>query len=109
MKIIYSKSFDKSLKKLKKHHKELKVLNKLINDLTNYDYFSDLINDNYIKTYYKFERLKYNNKNFYSFNLNRNGGKIRLIVEQKDEDCIMLYISTDHYNDFNERKVIYYD
>ena len=110
MKIIYTKSFDNTFKKLKKHSKEIKLLNQLITDLQNIPSFKELEHDNYFMIYYNFERLKhYKNIFFYSFNLSKKGGVIRLIVEPISDNIVFLYISLDHYKDFNERKVIYYE
>ena len=108
MKIIYTKSFDKTFKKLKKHHKELGNFNKIIYYLDSVSSFGDLKNDSYIKTLYNFERLKYNNSNYYSFNLSKHSGVIRLIVEEVANDIAFVYISVNHYKDVSVGKVIYY-
>ena len=109
MKIFYSKSYDKCYKNLKKHSKERENLDKLLNDLQNVVDFDALVVNNYFKVHYNFERLKYQNSNFYSFNLSKSGGVIRLIAQKLDNDIIMVYISFDHYNDFNKGKVIFYE
>ena len=80
----------------------------------NYFYNVILFYQNYLHILHKyhFERLKYDKNDFYSFNLCKNGGKIRLIVKPNENNIIELYlafISYDHYQDFDIRKVIYYD
>ena len=53
---------------------------------------------------YGLERLKYKLHDFYSFNLNKNGGKIRLIcsILDKENTAVLEYISSDHYKDFKK-------
>ena len=61
---------------------------------------------------YGFERLKHDKNTFYSFNLSKTGGKIRLIVKPVDDDSIELFlilISYNHYEDFDPKKVLYYE
>ena len=110
MQIIYTKSYNLSLKKLKKHHKEYENLLKIIDIVANTNDFYILSNDNYIKVKFKFERLKYNNNEYYSVNLNKNSGMIRLIIKPVNEYIIELtFISYKHYQDFDKGRVIYYD
>ena len=108
MLLIYTDNYKKTTKKLKKYNKEKENLDKIIEMLLYTDNFNDVIN-NPIFNIYGFERLKYKYNNYYSFNLNKNGGKIRLIVKP-NENYLILYlchISFDHYLDFNlERGVI---
>ena len=50
--------------------------------------------------------------NYYSYNLCKNKGKIRLIVKPNDDNSIELYlitISYDYYEDFNPKEVNYYE
>lgn len=111
MNIIYTKSYDSGFKKLKKHTKELENLKKIIHIVENADNFNILINLPIAKMY-GFERLKHKLNEFYSFNLNKNGGTIRLIVKPNGDNSIELYfafISFTHYDDFEIGKVIYYE
>lgn len=60
---------------------------------------------------YRFERLKYEYNDYYSFNLSKTGGLIRLIIKlNEDKNAVELsYISYNHYEDFKNGRVIYYD
>lgn len=107
MNIIYTKSYDNGLKKLKKHHEELNLLNEIISTIKNFDSFDLMIKDPLLSIY-DFERLKHEYNNLYSFRLSK---VIRLIVEPGDNGCsvYLLFISMKHYSDFDLGKVIYYD
>ncbi len=111
MKIINTKSYDNTVKKLNRHIKEkdnLRIIGELIENNEN---FESLVS-NPISAMYGFERLKHSNNCFYSFNLCKNGGKIRLIVYPNDNDTSYIYlvfVSFKHYQDFSKEKVIYYD
>ena len=60
---------------------------------------------NPISLIYGFEALKYEFNGYYSCNLNKNGGTVRLIFTSNEDDLITLeFVSTDHYKDF--KKVI---
>lgn len=50
-------------------------------------------------------------KGYYSFNLSKNGGVIRLIVQSSidNNSLIFAFISYDHYRDFSSERVIFYD
>ena len=111
MKKIYTKSYDSQLKKLKKHRIELDNLSRILEIIDNADDFNSLCKIPSLSIY-NFERLKYDLNEFYSFNLNKNSGTIRLIVKPNNLNELELYlvfISLDHYKDFNIKKVIYYD
>lgn len=107
MEIIYTKSYDNSIKKLKKHFKEQEELNNIISYIITKDNFDDIIVDPLAKIY-GFERLKHNLNEFYSFRLSK---VIRLIVKPENSrvKVYLVYISDDHYNDFEIEKVIFYD
>lgn len=112
MNIRYSKNYDKGYKELKKKHRieqlnNLKDINELIKNSCN---FNELKN-NPLSYMYDFEPLKYNNSGYYSFNLSKHGGVIRLIVKPQDNCTVMdlADISNDHYKDFDPKGVIYYD
>ena len=111
MNIIYTKSFDSTNKNLSKHRNEktnLKIISELIQNTNN---FQELKN-NPISYRYGFEQLKYDLNEFWSFNLCKNGGVIRLIIKpsnNNDYELYFLFISYSHYKDFSKDKVIYYD
>lgn len=106
----YTKSYDKTLKKLKNHHNELFNLEKIISIIKNSQSIIELKN-NPLSKMYNLEQLKYELNKFHSFNLSKNGGTIRLIIRLVVDlnEVELLYISFDHYKDFSEDKVIYYD
>ena len=68
LEIIYTKSYDNSIKKIKKHYKEIEELNRILKYLKNKNSFDEIIDDPISKTY-GFERLKYEYSEFYSFRL----------------------------------------
>ena len=107
MNIIYTKSYDKSLKSLKRHHDEMNLLNEIIDTIKRFDSFDEMIKDPLLSIY-NFERLKYDNSELYSFRLSK---VIRLIVKPCDDNCsiFLIYISMKHYDDFDLGRVIYYD
>lgn len=108
--IIYTKSYDQTKKKLKKYVNESNNLNRIIDLIEVHSNFDMLIHNPLIKMYH-FERLKYEHNDYYSFNLSKTGGLIRLIIKpNEDKDAVELsYISYNHYEDFKNGRVIYYD
>ena len=76
----------------------------------NNDTFNDLLS-NPICNMYNLERLKHDLNEFYSFRLSKSGGLVRLIIyyNDKDDAVYLVFISYNHYNDFNRERVIYYD
>lgn len=109
IKIKYTKSYDNCLKKLKKYPDVKDNILSIISFVKNVEFTSELMN-NPIARMYGFERLKYQNNEFYSFNPNKKG-VIRLILTIDIDNNIiyLVYISFDHYKDFSKDKVIYYD
>ena len=106
MVLKYTKSYDRTLKKIKKNNDAVQTLEEIINYIENTSTFKEL-EINPISKIYNFERLKYNNNEFYSFRLAKT---IRLIVAPSEDNSINLcYISTKHYEDFDKDKVIYYE
>ena len=101
----FTDNYDKTIKKLKKHEKELDNLNKIIKLLESVNNFNDVVH-NPIFSMYGFERLKYEYNSFYSFNLSKNSGTIRLIVKPSDNilELYLVHISYNHYVDFNIEK-----
>lgn len=107
MRIISTKSYENSVKKLKRHKSELELLDEILSFIKKQPDFISLSSDPLNKMY-NFERLKYENNEFYSFRLSK---IIRLLVKPKDNyiELYLIYVSMDHYKDFNKGKVIYYD
>ena len=111
MNLLYTKSFDNTLKKIKSHQKELSNLKTIKSILESSTDFNELKNNPLIKLY-GFEQLKYQLNEFYSFNPGKNGGVIRLIIkpdEYNPRNIYLVFISYKHYEDFSEERVIYYD
>ena len=109
MNIIHTKNFDSAFKKLQKHRVEYNNLLKILDIIENTNTFNELLILPQVKMY-GFERMKYDKRDFYSFNLCKNGGVIRLIVKPKENNNIEIYlvtISFNHYDDFDIRKVNY--
>lgn len=101
---IDSTNLNKERKKLKRHYKEQDILDKIITHIKickNYDELKNHI----ISKQYNFEKLKYNLGEYFSFNLNKKGGKIRLIcrVNIEENKVKIEYISLNHYKDFKSR------
>ena len=107
MKLIFTKSYENSIKKIKKYTKEYNNLLDILDILESAESFDILIKLPILQLY-NFERLKYQFNEFYSFNLSRNGGLIRLIIKPKHNkvEVYIVYISFDHYKDFINKKVI---
>src|SRR5574344_3049299 len=96
----YTKSYDITHKKIKKHNIENNNLLKIISLIKNSNDFNELFN-NPLANMYGFEQLKHYKKAIYSFNLCKNGGTIRLLIEVKNIQTILLiFISYKHYQDF---------
>lgn len=108
--ILYTKSYDRTLKKLNKYQKEKQILMNILDFIRNSGNIQS-IKISGLSLMYGFEQLKHNLNRYHSFNLSKNGGVIRLIVYLDiTRECVeLLYISYDHYEDFDESKVIYYD
>lgn len=97
-------NFKNEEKKLKRYAKEKEVYNNVINHIKLCRNFDEL-QYSPISLMYGFEQLKYQCNEYYSFNLNKNKGVIRLIIS-KNEDVNVInleFISMDHYNDFKRR------
>ena len=108
--VLYTKSYDRTLKKLNKYQKERQILVSILDFIRNSENIQS-IKTSGLALMYEFEQLKHNFNKYHSFNLSKNGGVIRLIVYLNSAcECVaILYISYDHYKDFDESKVIYYD
>lgn len=84
---------------------------KILDIIENTNSFQELIHLPQVQMY-DFERLKHDKSDYYSFNPKKRGGLIRLIVKPYDDNEIELYlikISYKHYEDFDPKKVIYYE
>ncbi len=109
--IIRTKTFDKTYKDIKKHNKEFSNLLKIIDIIENSNSFKELCGLPQVNMY-GFERLKHDKSDYYSFNLSKSGGKIRLIVKPENDNEIILFlikISFNHYDDFDPKRVMYYE
>lgn len=97
---IDRRNFKNEEKKIKKQIEVKNNLDKILNLIKQSASFDDLKN-NPISYLYKFEPLKHNLKGLYSFNLNKNGGTIRLICSFDREKNIAYLesISMNHYQD----------
>ncbi len=104
MKLIYTKNYNKSIKSLKNRVSEKKLLDEILFYIKNQPDFDTMVNDP-LSNLYRLERLKYELSDYYSFRLSKT---IRLIIRPKDNniEVYLVYISKEHYKDFNEDKVI---
>lgn len=93
----------KEQKKLKKYFKEQDMLEKILVHIKQCQTYNELCS-NPISNMYGFEALKQNLSGYYSFNLCKNGGVIRLICSiDKDNNLVKIeFISMDHYRDFKK-------
>ena len=98
------------MKKLKKYSEEKNYLDEILDIIRNSKDFDTLLS-NPLSKMYGMERLKYELNKYYSLNPFKHGGVIRLIIKQCDNgvEVDLVYLSYDHYKDFNEKKVIYYE
>lgn len=101
MQLCIDLKFKNEEKKLKRHHNELNQYEKIKTHIKECRDYNELQNHP-ISTIYGFEQLKYEFSGYYSFNLSKNGGVIRLICSiDKNKNCLKLeFISTNHYKDF---------
>ncbi len=85
MKVLYTKSYDKGLKELKKKRKTeiLNNLDEIILLLKSIQIFDEL-KTNDIAALYGYEQLKYGLNEYYSCNLSKNKGIIRLLIQPKE-------------------------
>lgn len=104
MKIEYGKLYRNRLKNIKRHYEEENTLYMIKNHIKRCVSFSELKN-NPISIMYGYEQLKYELNNYYSFNLCKKGGKIRLIfsVDESLNQICLEYISNNHYLDFKNK------
>ena len=103
MNIDYGEHYKKSEKNIKKKYSEQRTLEMIKTHIKQCNNFPEL-EKHPISIIYGFEPLKYELAGYYSFNLCKNGGTVRLIVsinESSNQVCLE-YISTDHYADFKK-------
>lgn len=112
MQLRYSKNYIKGIKELKKKHKteELNTLEKIIKLIKRSNTY-DLLKNTPLAYLYDFEELKDNLTGYFSFRLSKKKSPIRLIGRYQDNIIIiqLVYISMEHYNDFNPKGVIFDD
>lgn len=101
MQLERNKIFQRELKKLKKYDEENSVLEKILLHIKRMKNSAELKNHE-ISKLYNFEKLKQDFSGYYSFNLCKKRGVIRLICTIDDESNIVTleYISMNHYQDF---------
>ena len=103
MTVEYGVLFSSSLKNIKNRHNEKRTLDMILNHMKICSDFKEL-STNGISLMFGFERLKHELCNYYSFNLNKNGGKSRLIFSISNNQTVKLeYISVEHYGDFKKK------
>lgn len=101
--IEYGSKYKNSLKNIKKRHKESDTLEMVLNHIRQCMDFNEL-KTSAISQMYEYEALKYELNGYHSFNLNKKGGKIRLIFSTDNNQTITLeYISVEHYEDFKNK------
>lgn len=112
MLIRYTKNFEKGKKELRKKHKveELDMLDSIILLVKRSDTY-ELMKNSPLAYLYGFEELKEDKSGFFSFRLSKKRSSIRLIGQYQDNIITiqLVYISMDHYNDFNPKGVILND
>ena len=98
-------TFKNEEKKLKRHYKEKEMLEKIILLIKESSSYDELVVNPFSKMY-GFEILRYDMSGYYSFNLCKNGGMIRLIcrIEKEKNLVILEYITMNHYEDFKRMK-----
>lgn len=109
MLIRYSKSFEKGKKELSKKHKveEFNMLDSIVMLVKRSDTY-ELMKSSPLAYLYGFEELKEDKSGFFSFRLSKKRSSIRLIGRYQDNIVTvqLVYISMDHYKDFNPKGVI---
>lgn len=104
MNIIYGNRYKNSEKNIKRKQSEKDKLDLIKNHIKNCKDYNELKN-NPMSYLFSFEALKHDLSGYYSFNLCKNRGKIRLLVsinENTNSVCLE-YISINHYDDFKNK------
>ena len=101
--IEYGDKYKNSYKGIKNKHKEKDTLELIINHIKLCKDFQCL-NTHPVSLMYGFEPLKYELNGYYSFNLNKNSGVVRLIVSTDSNEIFRLeFVSVNHYDDFKNK------
>ena len=103
MNIDYGEHYKKSEKSIKKKYEEQRTLDMIKTHIKQCKSFTEL-EIHPFSIMYGFEPLKYELAGYYSFNLCKNRGTVRLIfsVSESSNQVCLEYISTDHYADFKK-------
>lgn len=98
---IQKDNFKAQEKKLKKYPEAHFMYEKIINHIKQTGCV-EALEKSPISKMYGFEALKYDMSGYYSFNLNKNRGKIRLIflIDREKNIVEFVFISLEHYEDF---------
>lgn len=96
--------YKKEEKKLKKRAEVSEIYDKIIEHIKQCDDMVDL-RTHPISWMYNFEAMRGDLSGYYSFNLCKNGGSVRLIftVNEEVNTVTLAYISVDHYKDFKKK------
>ena len=101
--IEYGDKYKNSFKGIKNKHKEKEMLELIINHIKLCSDFQCL-STHPVSLMYGFEPLKYELNGYYSFNLNKNSGVVRLIVSTDNNKILRLeFVSVNHYDDFKNK------
>ena len=102
---IQRKNFKDEEKKLKRYFNEKNHYDRILEHIKTVKSYDELCNHPF-SIMYGFERLKYFKDEYYSFNLGKNKGVIRLIfkIDRENNVVILKFISMDHYNDFKRKR-----
>lgn len=101
--IEYGDKYKNSYKGIKNKHKEKDTLELIINHIKLCKDFQCL-STHPVSLMYGFEPLKYELNGYYSFNLNKNIGVVRLIVSTDSNEILRLeFVSVNHYDDFKNK------
>lgn len=101
--IEYGDKYKNSFKGIKNKHKEKEMLELIINHIKLCSDFQCL-STHPVSLMYGFEPLKYELNGYYSFNLNKNSGVVRLIFSTDNNEILRLeFVSVNHYDDFKNK------
>ena len=103
MKIVRD-DFKNEEKKLKKYFNEKNNYEKILIHIRMVNNYRELCMHPF-SIMYGFEKLKYFDDEYYSFNLGKKGGVIRLIfkIDKVNNAVILKFISMSHYDDFKRK------
>lgn len=101
----YKEKILKTKRKLKRYFNEKNHYDRILEHIKMVKSYDELCNHPF-SIMYGFERLKYFKDEYYSFNLGKNKGVIRLIfkIDRENNVVILKFISMDHYNDFKRKR-----